>query len=726
MRTSLLALAATLAAPSAFAAEASRSIIVTGQRDAPPLDRVSDTGSRLGLTVLETPATVETLTQADLQFRGLRTAREAFADVPGAISGNVPGNPAAVMMRGFSGNTVSILQDGVRISTSTVVQRDTNVWHFDRIEVIKGPASVLFGEGALGGVINKVTRKPQFDGNHMDGLLSFGSFDTLTAAGGVNYQLSDRVALRADASIMRSDSLYDVDDNRTRSSGLTASLLLRPTADLSVLIAVDHYDDLYDGSYQGAPLIPAAFARDASRAVRSGNGLVLDRALRNRNYNPAGAYSGANDTTLRSRIDWKIGGGWSLGTDLTWYTADRAFVLSDTQSFAAPTAAFPNGRFLRTLQRFYHDHRFWNVRSALSHDGQVGSMRNRFSVGAEYNHTDFASLRQSAPNSAVAPVDPSVPTVGTFPTADRVYTTGNINFDSRLETTSVFAEDALNLTPRWLLVAGARYDAIALDRAVTNFNVTPNSVQRASPRYHPFSWRAGTTYALTPGLTLYAQYTTAAVPVSSMLLQSIVNTAFRLTKGRSYEAGFKFTTLGQRLTLTGAAYRIAQKDILTRNPIDPSLTVQGGRQSSRGVELTLDATPTDALSLGGSIGYTDARYDELIEAGNIDRSGNRPINTPKATANSHVAYRLPAVPVTLSAFARHVSGFFTDTANSIRVRGRTTFDAAIAWQVTPQASLTLRGRNLTDAFYGEYSGYPTTNIYVGAPRSVELALATHF
>ncbi|MEA3390451.1 TonB-dependent receptor [Sphingobium sp. CCH11-B1] len=726
MRTSLLALAATLAAPSAFAAEASRSIIVTGQRDAPPLDRVSDTGSRLGLTVLETPATVETLTQADLQFRGLRTAREAFADVPGAISGNVPGNPAAVMMRGFSGNTVSILQDGVRISTSTVVQRDTNVWHFDRIEVIKGPASVLFGEGALGGVINKVTRKPQFDGNHMDGLLSFGSFDTLTAAGGVNYQLSDRVALRADASIMRSDSLYDVDDNRTRSSGLTASLLLRPTADLSVLIAVDHYDDLYDGSYQGAPLIPAAFARDASRAVRSGNGLVLDRALRNRNYNPAGAYSGANDTTLRSRIDWKIGGGWSLGTDLTWYTADRAFVLSDTQSFAAPTAAFPNGRFLRTLQRFYHDHRFWNVRSALSHDGQVGSMRNRFSVGAEYNHTDFASLRQSAPNSAVAPVDPYVPTVGTFPTADRVYTTGNINFDSRLKTTSVFAEDALNLTPRWLLVAGARYDAIALDRAVTNFNVTPNSVQRASPRYHPFSWRAGATYALTPGLTLYAQYTTAAVPVSSMLLQSIVNTAFRLTKGRSYEAGFKFTTLGQRLTLTGAAYRIAQKDILTRNPIDPSLTVQGGRQSSRGVELTLDATPTDALSLGGSIGYTDARYDELIEAGNIDRSGNRPINTPKATANSHVAYRLPAVPVTLSAFARHVSGFFTDTANSIRVRGRTTFDAAIAWQVTPQASLTLRGRNLTDAFYGEYSGYPTTNIYVGAPRSVELALATHF
>jgi iron complex outermembrane receptor protein len=60
------------------------------------------------------------------------------------------------------------------------------------------------------------------------------------------------------------------------------------------------------------------------------------------------------------------------------------------------------------------------------------------------------------------------------------------------------------------------------------------------------------------------------------------------------------------------------------------------------------------------------------------------------------------------------------------VAGRTTFDAAIAWQVAPEASLTLRGRNLTDAFYGEYSGYPTTNVYIGAPRSFEVALATHF
>lgn len=730
MKTSIIALTITMVATPALAAEAgneaSESIIVTGQKDLLKLDQQTVTGSRLGLTIRETPATVETVAQADIQFRGLRTAREVFSDIPGAIAGNVPGNPAAVMMRGFSGSAVSILQDGVRVSTSTMVQRDTNSWHFDRIEVIKGPASVLFGEGALGGVINKVTRKPVFDGNHMDGLLSYGSFNTLTAAGGINLQLSDTVALRADASYLRSDSLYDVDDNATRSAGLTASLLFRPSDSLSILVAVDHYNDRYESSYQGVPLISVAVARDPSNALTSANGLVIDKALRHKNYNPDGAYSGADETTLRSRIDWTLGGGWSLGTDLSWYTADRAFVLNDTQTFVAPTPATPNGRFLRTVQRFYHDHRFWNVRSALSNDGQIGGMRNRFTLGGEYNQTDFASLRQSAPNTALSSVDPYDPVVGAFPMSDSAYTAGNVNFDSKLKTLSVFAENALNLTPRWLLVGGGRYDHIDLLRSVTNFNVTPNSVQTANPTYDPFSWRVGTTYDLMSGLTLYAQYTTAAVPVSTMLIQSIANSSFKLTTGRSYEAGFKLAAFNKRLTVTGAAYRIEQKNILTRRMDIPSEVVQGGRQSSQGLELSVGAAVTDQFSLGGSLGYTDARYDELVEAGGIVRTGNRPINTPSTTANGYAAYMLPGVPVTLSGFVRHVSGFYTDTANSIFVRGRTSFDAAIAWQVAREVALTLRGRNLTDVFYGEYSGYPTTNIYIGAPRSVELALSTHF
>jgi iron complex outermembrane receptor protein len=126
LRTHLLAGAAApcllLAVPAAAQTRATTddrtdaTIVVTGQRDPLKLDDQAQASSRLGLTIRETPASVEVLTQDDLQVRGLRTARETFNDVVGAIAGNVPGNPAVVSLRGFAGNTVSILQDGVRVS----------------------------------------------------------------------------------------------------------------------------------------------------------------------------------------------------------------------------------------------------------------------------------------------------------------------------------------------------------------------------------------------------------------------------------------------------------------------------------------------------------------------------------------------------------------------------------------------------------------------------------
>jgi len=701
-------------------------IVVTGQRDPLKLDGQARAGSRLGLSIRETPASVEVLTQDDLQARGLRTARETFNDVVGAIAGNVPGNPAVVSLRGFSGNTVSILQDGVRISTSTVVQRDSNNWHYDRIEVLKGPASVLYGEGALAGVINKVTRKPMLGERHLDTLLSVGSFDTVFVGTEVDLPISSTIAVRADASYQRSASLYDVDNNDTFAAGLTASALWKPNDRLSLLVAVDHFEDRYDATYQGLPLIPGRYALRPTDAVTTANGLVADRGLRRRNYNPHGAYSGADETTVRSRFDWTVGNGWTFALDLTGYTATRAFLLADGQTFVAPTTAFPNGSFRQSYQDFRHDHQFWNARGVIGNDSRIAGLRNRLSLGVEHNDTDFTSLRQQAPATVLPAVDVRNPAVTPLPTGTAIFATTDVTFDFKLEQTSVFAEDALNLTSKWLLVGGLRWDHIALDRATIQ-NAT-GATDRNSPTFDPVSWRAGTTWDVTTGLTFYAQYTTAVSPVSSILLASIANSRFRLTRGRAWEAGFKASASGGWAGLIGAAYRIEQRDILTRDPTNPALTVQGGRQSSQGVELSAVISPAKALRLSGGVSYTDAQYDELFElvgGVRIDRGGNRPINIPSTTVNASALYAF-ADKVTLGGFLRHAGGFYTDTANTIRVAGHTVLDASLSVPVSRRATLTLRGRNLTDAFFGEYSGYPTTNVYIGAPRSFELALATRF
>ncbi len=87
---------------------------------------------------------------------------------------------------------------------------------------------------------------------------------------------------------------------------------------------------------KGCRSSPQRVARDQSDALRSGYGMVLDKALRRRNYNPYGAYSSERDTTLRSRIDYTMGGGWSVAHVFTWYDGERDFVLSGDQNFTVP------------------------------------------------------------------------------------------------------------------------------------------------------------------------------------------------------------------------------------------------------------------------------------------------------------------------------------------------------------------------------------------------------
>src|SRR5690606_3735822 len=121
-------------------------IVITGR----PLEFKAEVTGRLGLTEREIPATIDVLTQDDLQLQGVRSAIEAMNAAPGVASGNLPGSVGSVSMRGFH-RAVNYLYDGVRLATSGTEMRNWDAWSFERIEVIKGPASVTSGEGALAG-----------------------------------------------------------------------------------------------------------------------------------------------------------------------------------------------------------------------------------------------------------------------------------------------------------------------------------------------------------------------------------------------------------------------------------------------------------------------------------------------------------------------------------------------------------------------------------------------
>lgn len=714
MKTSLIAVVASLVSAPAFAQDDSirgdaGTVVVTGQRQ---LEAEPDIAGRLGLSNRETPAIVDVLTQADFRNQGVRTAIEAMNAAPGVASGNLPGSIGSVSMRGFH-RAVNYLHDGVRMANSDVGVRNWDVWMFERIEVIKGPASVTSGEGALAGAINFVPRRPALDRLSGEMLASYGSFDTARLAGDINVPLGSALAVRGDLSWSRSSGWIDDTDSRTFAA--SGSLLFKPDDRFSLTLSLDYFEDRFSGAYFGTPVVSRAVARDPSTAVSGSAGLVLDKAMRRVNFDVLDGDVGSDTLWLRARGEYALSDRLKLVSDTSWYTSNRIWRDADEYSFNAAT-----GRIDRSTSLITHDHRYWNQRFHLAFDGPIADRRNRFTAGVEFGGTDFFTQRRFG---TAASVDPFDPVRGGFPADTQA------NFGTRQDVTaeigsfSLFAENALNLTPEWLLVGGLRYDHVKLDRRV--LNVTSGATQTYGQSYDPLSWRAGTVYSLTAKTQLFAQYTYAVTPVSGLLFLSAGNAAFDLTTGYSYEAGIKTSLTGSGVELTASVFNIRQNDILTRDPASPALVIQGGSLRSRGAEISINLPATNELNIALSGTLLDAEYRQLIEAGGVDRTGNRPPNVPEQLADLVVTYAPKALPVTLTGSIRHNGSFFTSNANSVKVNAFTTFDASVAWR-TKLGTLALRGRNLTDEFYADWSGYASGLVFVGAPRSVELSLSRRF
>ena len=139
----------------------------------------------------------------------------------------------------------------------------------------------------------------------------------------------------------------------------------------------------------------------------------------------------------------------------------------------------------------------------------------------------------------------------------------------------------------------------------------------------------------------------------------------------------------------------------------------------------MSAALTDQLRIDAGAALLASRFDTLIEAGGVDRSGNRPPNVPEQMFDLSAYYSLRAAPLTFGATVRHDGVFYTSNANNFRVAARTTLDAQVSWRA-PFGRLTLRGRNLFNTLYADWSGYGATQVYLGAPRSFDLTLTRSF
>lgn len=680
------------------------------------LDSSSTTSSRLGLTLREIPASIEVISQQTIQERGFRSISEAIQSATGVTVGDSPGNPANFSMRGFTNNQIRLLYDGLVIGPASMTSRPRDTWNLDRVEILKGPASVLYGEGAVAGAINFVTKRPVRELEGSETVLSYGSYNTTRAGVGSGGKLgTDKLHYRVDLSYQNSDSFMGVQRTPYTYWNWTSALLYDVTSRLSFEVSFDLTSDR-SKPYFGTPLVPASFATQrVNGVVSTTDGRTVDARMLRQNYNTQDSDMSALTTWTKFKTTWKPIDLIEVRNQAYYYTAKRDWQNAETYTFNAGTQLIDRDRFF-----VQHDQSIIGDRLEFQLNEPLASFKNRFVTGLDFSYLDFD--RPSFFSGAGGSVDPFAPVAGLFGPINRAVQ------KTRITTTGVFAEDQFNLTDKLKLVAGLRHDHIDLDRQLFNTAGVLNTSSSFSWDFNPTTWRAGMVYDLLPYITFYGQYATAADPVGTNIFTVRAAENLNLATGAQWEVGVKGDWWNRRVEWTVAYFDIFRKNILTQTSLTEAVNV--GRQSSKGVELALAARPTDAWRIQGNVTFLSAKFDEFAElsGGNlVSRNGNRPFNVPQAMANLWSIYRLPtAVPVDLGAALRYVGDRYNDAANTVRMHAYMTADA---WVTVPYKSLwfTLRGRNLFDKTYAIWGDnfYPD-QVLIGSPRTVELSMMARF
>lgn len=683
------------------------------------LEEASPSASRLGLSIRAIPASVEVVDHTMMQERGFRTISEAAQGGTGVSFGDSPGSPANFSMRGFTGQQLRLLYDGLTIGPASMTSRPRDTWNLDRIEILKGPASVLYGEGAMGGGINFVTKRPTLEDRvTTDALLSYGTFNTLRAAAGSGGAIggSGKLHYRADLSYQSGDQFTGVQRSPFTYWNWSSGVRYDVTRDLDLELSFDIAHD-QAVPYWGTPLVSGAFASGAAvhGVVAVGDGRTVDGRFLRQNF-------GVIDGDMSSLTHWtKLKAAWrptdriEVRNQAYHYSADRNWQNAENYRFNAGTQLIDRDRFL-----VQHDQRIIGDRLELQVNEPIVGYANRFLVGLDFTHLDFT--RRSFFNGAADSVSPFGLPGGAFgggPTARQT---------ALIVTTAVFGEEQFSLTEQLKLVAGFRYDHVDLERELFNTAGVLNTGTSLSRSFNPSTWRAGVVYDLLPGLTLYGQYATAADPVGANLFLVRANQNFDMATGAQWEVGLKQRFWDNRGEWTLAYYDIFRKNILTADSLTSTLNI--GRQTSKGVELSAALRPTAAWRLQGNLTFLSARFADFSESTGttlLSYTGNRPPNVPETMANLWSVYRVPCVvPFDLGAAFRYVGHRYADNANAVRLQAYMTADAWISVPYRNWAVM-LRGRNLLDKTYAVWAdpAYPS-QVLIGAPRTVELMLLARF
>ena len=664
-----------------------------------PMAVPAPTATRLGLTPLETPASLAIVTGETIRQRGDVTVEDAEIRMVGITTQASPGNGGSSRMsRGFGGlNSLMKLYDGAQLFVASgTLTFPFDTWSVERIEFLGGPASVMYGNGAIGGVVNVIPRRPNRFTTENALRLAVGSSDTWRAAFGRGGPLNSRVAYRFDISHNQSDGWVERGESKGTAVSGSVSFVATPTFELTLSEDFGYQEPT---EYFGSVLVDGA----------------LDPSLREMNYNVADAAISYTDSWTQLKADWRPRPNVVIRNNFNVLTSDRHWKNVESYAYQPSTGLVNRSDYLE----IFHDQLQFGEHAEATVSSTIAGRANTTSVGFDYTWTRFQHTNNSPYEGAsVVPLtnpDPGlfINIAGTRP-----------DFRSRQDQYSLFVENRFALDAKWSVIGGVRMDRYEIERLAQRTGTS------AGRTFTPVNWRGGLVYALRKDLSLYGQYATATDAAGTLLTLSPAQQLFDLTPGRQVEIGAKQSLANGDVEWTIAGYRIVKEKLLIPDPNNPTLRQQIGQQSSQGIEATASVNAGLGLRVDANIALVDARYDDFTEviAGVLTSwAGNTPTNVPQQVASLWLTWDLPQ-QFQVQGGMRYIGARFLNNANTVETPSTAIVDAGVRRRLTDAVSIDLRATNLFDKLYLQsVSGAPIPlRGRLGAPRIVELTLNTRF
>lgn len=704
----------TITKPQASGALTLDTVAVSGQRTLEsawgPADGYiatrSATGTKTDTPLIETPQAINVVTREQMDDQGSRTLTESLRYTPGVIAqyGNNDVRHDWLTVRGF---TPARYLDGLRLPFGArgYAQPRIETFGLERIEVLKGPASLLYGQGNPGGTVNMVKKRPTAE-EVREIELQTGSHDRMQAGLDLGGKLNDDGSLlyRLVALGRKSDTQFDyVEEEKFY---VAPSLTWQATDDTKITF-FGEYQKIDAPGGGGAPALPAI------GTLYPGSQGKLPRET----FVGEPGYDHFENTQWFAgyELDHRLDDTWSLRQNLRYGDVDV-----DTQRVQAfcPASPCDPSALGRYAWAFPESARMLTVDNQAIADFRTGSVAHKTLIGFDYSYEDSV-FEESQLVFLPTPFNAYNPSYGAAvsrpPTAMRI--------DQERRQLGLYLQDQMKID-RLTLVLGGRYDWADTDTRTQ----TATSNAEAAQDDRAFTGRVGAVYNFDNGLAPYASYSTSFQPSSGT---DSSGSPFDPTEGEQFEVGVKYQPTGLRSFVTLSAYQLTQQNVLTPDPANTRFNTQTGEVRMRGLELEGKAQLTTGLSLIASYAYTDSEITKAnANASGVNTEGNRLAFVPEHQAAAWLDYEMPAGALRGLGFGggvRYVGQTFGDNTNNFDVPGYTLVDAGIRYDLG-QLKPSLQGMQLaldvSNLFDKEYVAtcLSATGCYWGVGRTIYATL----